>query len=98
MQKKDAKIWSRVVGKVKGGMGETDFNKKIIKVDKAKHKKKLKYADIPKQDNTLINTITHENLHVQHPKKTEKQIRKLARKKVKKMSKKLKSKYYNQFK
>jgi hypothetical protein len=98
MNKRDTQIWRRVVGSVKGGMGETDFNKKIIKIDKAKHKKKVQYVDIPKQDNTLINTITHEELHVLHPKKTEKQIRKLARLKVKKASRKLKAKLYNRYK
>lgn len=98
MQAKDAKIWRHVVGKIKGAMGETDFKKKIIKVDKSKHKKKLKYSDIPEKDNTLINTITHEKMHQQKPNMTEKQVRKATRKKVKKMGRKLKAKHYNLFK
>ena len=95
MQKKDEKIWKRVVDNVKGGYGETDFGKKIIKIDKKKHKSK-KYA-IPKEDDSLLNTIVHEEAHVQFPKKTEVQIRKLARLKVKKMSKKIKSKMYSKY-
>ncbi len=97
MNPKDAKIWKRVVGKVRGGFGETDFDKKIIKIDKKKHKSG-KWGGIPKQDSTLINTIVHEELHVKHPKKTEVQIRKLARSKVSKMGDKIKRKLYNKFK
>ena len=96
MQKKDEKIWKHIVGKVKGGFGETNFQTKTIKIDKKKHKSK-KYK-IAKKDDSLINTETHELLHVQHPKKTEVEIRKLARLKVKKMSRKIKSKIYNKFK
>ena len=94
MQKRDEKIWKHVVGNVKGGFGETDFNKKIIKIDKKKHKMKKYANDYSKSENTLINTITHE----ESPKKTEVQIRKLAKNKVKKMGPKLKTKLYNKYK
>ena len=97
MQERDRKIWKFVVGKVRGGFGETDFKNKVVKIDKKKHKSK-KYVSVPKQDNTIINTIVHELGHVEKPKATEKTIRKLARRKVGKMSKKIKSKYYNKFK
>ena len=98
MQKRDEKIWKHVVGNVKGGFGETDFNKKIIKIDKKKHKMKKYANDYSKSENTLINTITHEESHVKYPKKTEVQIRKLAKNKVKKMGPKLKTKLYNKYK
>ena len=95
MEKKDQRIWKRVFGKVKGGLGETDFETKTIKVDKPKHKKR--WVGIPKQDNTILNTAVHENLHAAHPKMTEKRVRKVARQKVNKMSRKQKLKVYNQF-
>lgn len=96
MQKKDVKIWKYVTGKIKGAFGETNFNKKVIKVDKAKHKKIDRY-DVPKKDATLLNTITHEDMHRQHPNMTEKQVRKKTRSKVKKMSRKVKNKLYKKF-
>lgn len=96
MQAKDMKIWKRVVGSVKGGVGETDFKNHIIKIDKKKHKKS--FTNIPKQDNTIINSILHEESHVEHSRMTEKAIRKMARQKVNKMGRKLKAKYYNRYK
>lgn len=97
MLTKDATIWKRVVGKVRGGFGETDFDKKTIRIDKSKHKNKALY-DVPKKDSSLINTIVHEEMHRQNPKMTEKQVRKRTRLKVKKMSKKLKVKMYSKYK
>ena len=99
MNKKDAKIWKHVVGSVKGAYGETDFNKKIIKIDKSKHNKKFfKSTQTPKKDSSLLNTITHEQMHVDHPNMTEKAVRKQTRAKIKKMGRKLKAKLYNQYK
>ena len=97
MQKKDAKIWKFVAAKVKGGFGETDFDKKVVKIDKAKHKDKKKYA-ISKEDSTLQNTILHETLHTQHPNMTEEQVRKQTRNKLKKASRKFKNKLLNKIK
>ena len=94
MNKKDEKIWRFVTAKVKGGFGETDFDKKVVKIDKAKHKDKKYKHSVPKQDSTLLNTIVHEHLHTQKPKATEEQVRKQARLRVKTMSRKLKTKTY----
>ena len=78
MQKKDAKIWKFVNKKVRGAFGDTDYNKKLVRIDKAKHKKKTKY-NIPEKDNTLLNSIVHEDMHTKKPKMTEVQVRKQTR-------------------
>jgi hypothetical protein len=98
MNKKDKHIWRFVISKVKGGFGETDFDKKIVKIDKAKHKDKKYKHSVPKQDNTLLNTIVHESLHTKKPKATEVQVRKQARLKINKMSRNAKAKTYNKIK
>ncbi len=97
MQEKDKKIWQHVFRKVKGAFGDTDYDKKVIRVDKGKHKKKSLYG-VPKKDSSMINTMVHEEMHKNHPKMTEKAVRKNTRKKVKKMSKKLKAKIYSKYK
>ncbi len=97
MEKRDLKTWRRVFGKVKGAFGETDFDKKVIKVDRSKHKNKALY-NVPKKDSSLINTLVHENMHAEYPKMTEKQVKKKTRTKLKKMGRKQKLKVYSQFK
>lgn len=96
MNKLENKVWKRVVGTVKGGFGITDFTKKTITIDKAKHKNIKKY-DVPKKDRSLLNTIVHEELHRQNPKLSEKKVIKKTRMKVATMSKKGKSKMYGRY-
>ena len=67
--------------------GEIDDVKKVIRINKKKNKKAGK--------GELINTITHEECHLQHPRMSEKGIKKLTIKMVEKMSRKEKKKYYN---
>lgn len=81
--------------KLRGAYGETDFDKKTIRVNKTKHKAASK--DYAKQDSTLLNTIVHEHLHAQHPKMHEDSVRKLARAMASKMPLKQKSKMYKKF-
>jgi hypothetical protein len=97
MNKHDSKIWKHVVGPIRGAVGETDFDKKIVKVDKAKQRKKVEYAGFSKKENTLINTERHELFHVKHPKMHEKTIRKITKKWAKRAGAKSKRKIYRLF-
>lgn len=95
---KKKKKWKFVEdNKLKGAYGETDTVKKVVRINKKLHKKKMKYG-IPKKDGTLINTIVHEGLHVKNPKMKEKDVRKKARKVVAKMGPKAKAKHYSKVK
>lgn len=75
--------------------GFTDYNKKIITINKEIHKKKKSGTSIPKKDQTLINTIVHEELHKNHPKMHEKTVMKVTKKKVKSMGEKAKKRLYS---
>lgn len=83
--------------KLRGAFGETDFEKKTVRINKKMHKtaRKTGKYDVPKKDSTLLNTIVHEKLHTQHPKMTEKSVRKLARAMAGRMTPKQKAKHYN---
>lgn len=90
--------WKYKVGKVKGGYGETDFNKKVIKIDKSKHRKNYKrLTPNPDGSENMLTTITHEMVHKRFPKKSEKATEKLARAMKSKMSPKTKQKMYAKF-
>lgn len=77
--------------------GETDAEKKVVKINKVRHKQRV-VTPTPQKDQTLINTIVHEELHVKHPQMTEAQVRKKARAAVMKGSNKQKQKFYNLYK
>lgn len=93
--------WKYRAKKLKGSYGETDFDKKTITVDKARHKKAkkqtFKQRGFSKKDASLINTIVHEKMHQKHPKMHEKTVRRKSRKVVKKLSPKTKKKLYAKF-
>lgn len=79
--------------------GVTDTNKKTIHINKSLSKKRLvSGAKNKKHYPGVLDTITHESLHVLHPKATEKSVYKKTRKLVKKMSKKTKKRLYSKFK
>lgn len=87
--------------KLRGAFGMTDFGKKTVEINKKLHRnaKKSKVSKgFAKKDLTLINTIAHEKMHVNHPKMLEKTVRKQTRKVVAKMGKKTKSKLYSKLK
>lgn len=88
----------KVNNKLRGAYGETDLDKKVISVNKKKHKSMRTARITPNKDGTenMLTTMVHENIHASHPKMLEKTVRKLE-KKAKKLSKKLKKKVYNQF-
>ncbi len=86
---KSIKKYKRTTDNKMRSYGETDLEKKTIRINK--NKKKNKRGDI-------IDTIVHEKEHILHPKKHEKTVRKSTKKKLKGMSSKEKQKHYNLFK
>ena len=69
--------------------GETDLEKKVIRINKSKKKNTRK--------GEILDTIVHEEQHRIHPKMKEKNVRKRTKKMVKKMGDKTKVKMYNKF-
>lgn len=94
-----ASRWKYKVGKVRGGFGEIDTVKKVIKIDKAKHRSKAQKRITPNQDGSenILRTITHEMAHKRFPNKNEKAIEKLGRAMASRMTKKQKAKLYSKF-
>ena len=74
--------------------GDVNNKEKVIVVNKAIHKKKKGMYGISKKDATLINTLVHEKMHIDHPKMHEKNVRNSARKKLDRMTEREKGKYY----
>jgi predicted SprT family Zn-dependent metalloprotease len=67
--------------------GDTDLDKKIIRINPKKSKKKSGKGGV-------IDTIVHELYHADHPKATEKKTYKETPKKVKKLTPKQKKRLY----
>jgi hypothetical protein len=88
--------WTYKTGKVKGGFGETDFNKKTITIDKAKHKRGSKTPNPDGSENKLV-TMAHELMHKAHPDWSEKKVESKARKMRETLSKKAKQRIYAKF-
>jgi len=72
--------------KMRGAVGETDFGKKSVRINK-KRLKKRKRGETGK-------TLMHEKLHIDHPNMHEKTIYK-KEKQFKKLSEKQKQRLYN---
>ena len=92
--------WTYTSGKVKGAFGETDLNKKVIKIDHAKHKRgaKVKHrTPNPDGSENKLTTILHELGHANHPRKSEKGVEKLAIAMKSRLSKKQKQRHYAKF-
>lgn len=66
--------------------GDTDLEKKIIRVNKKKSK--------AKRAGEVLDTIVHEEMHRKHPKMHERTIRKETPRAIKKMGAKTKQKLY----
>lgn len=86
---KNPKKYKKVVANKMRSYGDTDYNKRIIRVNKSKKKNK-KRGDI-------IDTIVHEETHVRHPKMHEKTVSKKTKKIIKRMSTKTKKKAYGRY-
>ena len=85
MAKKNKKIIRVISDKKKSYLGETKFDKNN-KPTKVIIYKKSHGKDKKKESNRMINTIVHEEYHVQHPNAAEKQTYKAtSAKKVKAM-------------
>lgn len=98
--KKFPKKWKRRVNnKLRGAYGQTDFEKRVIEVNKKAHKDKKRARITPNKDGTesLIHTIVHEENHRKHPKKHERTVRREEKPMVKKLSKKQKKKLYDKY-
>lgn len=79
--KKDNKIRS---------FGDTDIDKKVIRINKKMSKKKRRAKKYPE----ILDTIVHEAKHAKSPHMYEKNVRKHTKKAIKYMGKKVKQKYY----
>jgi len=85
--------WKFVVDDHLRAYGETDFDKKVIKINKKKAKKSAK-AGVKGE---LIDGITHEIHHMKNPKASEEATIRATRAKVKRMSEKEKQRLYKLF-
>ena len=74
--------------------GETDLEKRTIVINKSKHTLKKSKKDI---EDSLLDTLIHEELHMEHPTMSEKNIIKLTKKTLKTLSKKKKKKLYARY-
>lgn len=93
----EKKKWTyRSDPKLNGAYGETDFDKKEIRVNKKAHRSKSLKRISPNKDGSenLLKTIYHEEMHKRHPRMHEKTVRKLE-KNAEKLSKRQKAKFYS---
>ncbi len=86
--------------KLRGAFGETDYDKKIVRINKRRHAKNQPVRHLTKNkdgsENMLV-TALHEINHVKHPKMGERGVEKLARAMKSRMSKKQKNRIYSKF-
>lgn len=85
-----AKGYKRMIDNKINVFGETDLDKKIIKINKKKANKSKK-AGVKGE---LIDSIVHEELHAKKPSASERKIIELTKKSIDKMSPKTKAKFY----
>lgn len=83
--------------RMRGAYGETDFEKKTIRINKKAHKRKSRKKINPNKNGfeSLIDTIAHELTHVRHPNMREKNVRKKTAAGIKKMGNKIKKRLYS---
>lgn len=79
----------KVDNKLKGALGETDFNKRIIRINKKKSKRAGR--------GEVLKTIVHEEMHMNHPKMKEKNVEATMQRNVKKLPAALRQAYYNRY-
>lgn len=83
--------------KMRGALGSTDLDKKVITINKKKHKDRRLMKSVPKKQRSLINTIVHERMHAKHPKMKEKAVRRKSVAAVARMGAKAKRRAYKLF-
>jgi hypothetical protein len=84
------KMYKRKTDNKMRDYGDTDLEKKVIRVNKKKSRKSGKRGEV-------LDTIVHEARHAKHPKEHEKTTRKKTKKLIKRLNKKQKRSYYNLF-
>lgn len=85
----DLKKWKRKTDNRMHAFGDTDLEKKVIRVNKKKSKRTAR--------GEVLDTIVHEASHAKHPKMKEKNIRVHTKRLVKKLNRKHKQSYYSLF-
>lgn len=84
---KARKKWKRKVDNKMKDCGETDYDKKTIRVNKKVSKKEMRGG--------VLDTIVHEEMHKKYPNMKERTVRKKTPKKVAKLYPKAKKKLYS---
>ena len=84
------KMYKRKTDNRMHAFGDTDLDKKVIRVNKKKSKKDGERGEV-------LDTIVHEVSHAKHPKMHEKNVRKHTKRLIKKLNRKHKSSYYRLF-
>lgn len=87
LYRKSNKEWKRIIDNKMRLYGETDHNKKKIRINKKKAKRS--------GSGELLDSIVHEELHRKHPKMRERTVQKKATRQIKKMGKRSKRKMYS---
>ena len=88
----DLKKWKRKTDNRMHAFGDTDLEKKVIRVNKKKSQKIGK-----KNDGEVLDSIIHEVSHAKHPKMHEKTVRKHTKHLLKKLNPKQKQSYRSLF-
>lgn len=101
LKKATAPGWKyKTDNKMRGAYGETDFEKKTVRINKKKHtnKKALKterrYNRNPDGSENMLDTIVHEMSHIANPKAGERKTEKRAKRITKKLSTRTKKRIY----
>ena len=81
--------WKFEVDNKMRDFGDTDYDRKVIRVNKSKKRNK--------KPGEVINTIVHELKHKNHPKMHEKTVRKETKKALAHMGQSQKQRLYNKF-
>jgi hypothetical protein len=102
MEGEKSKKYKRIVDNKMPYYGETDDEKRTIKVNKKKSKDKPSHIKPVNKHASkypeVLDTITHEEMHAKHPKMHEKTVRIETRNLMKKMSENKKRKMYSLYK
>lgn len=80
-----------ITHKLRGKLGEVDFEKKLIRINRNKAKKEGGRGEI-------TSTMIHEELHAKHPNMKEKTVQKKEKQLMKSLSAKQKQKIRNKYK
>ena len=91
---KKKKAYKRIVDNKMRWYGDTDTEKRVIRVNKKRSKTKPTHK---RRYPEVLDTITHEEMHAQHPKMTERRVRIETRNRLKRMSENKKHKLYSRY-